>query len=80
MGRIGDLFVYMYYGVTSDILIFAKALGGGFSISVMLITAEIVFAFYFGFYGFIYGGNFLVCVVAGAAFDIINIFEVLEGI
>lgn len=80
MGWIGDLFVYMYYGVMLDILIFVKVLGGGFLISVMLIMVEIVFVFYSGFYGFIYGGNFLVCVVVGVVFDIINIFEVLEGI
>ncbi len=71
---------YMHYGVTPDILTSAKALGGGFPISAMLTTAEIASAFHPGFHGSTYGGNPLSCAVAGAAFDIINTPEVLEGI
>ncbi len=41
MGRTGDLFAYMHYGVTPDILTSAKALGGGFPVSAMLTTQEI---------------------------------------
>ena len=80
MGRTGDLFAYMHYGVTPDILTSAKALGGGFPISAMLTTAEIASAFHPGSHGSTYGGNPLACAVAGAAFDIINTPEVLEGI
>lgn len=36
MGRTGDLFAYMHYCVTPDILTSAKALGGGFPVSAML--------------------------------------------
>ena len=80
MGRTGDLFAYMHYGVTPDILTSAKALGGGFPSSAMLTTAEIASAFHPGSHGSTYGGNPLACAVAGAAFDIINTPEVLEGI
>lgn len=72
MGRTGDLFAYMHYGVTPDILTSAKALGGGFPVSAMLTTAEIASAFHPGSHGSTYGGNPLACAVAGAAFDIIN--------
>ncbi len=68
MGRTGDLFAYMHYGVTPDILTSAKALGGGFPISAMLTTAEIASAFHPGSHGSTYGGNPLACAVAGAAF------------
>ncbi|WP_122762939.1 bifunctional acetylornithine/succinyldiaminopimelate transaminase [Salmonella enterica] len=80
MGRTGDLFAYMHYGVTPDILTSAKALGGGFPVSAMLTTQEIASAFHVGSHGSTYGGNPLACAVAGAAFDIINTPEVLQGI
>ena len=80
MGRTGSLFAYMHYGVTPDILTSAKALGGGFPVSAMLTTEEIASAFHVGSHGSTYGGNPLVCAVAGAAFDIINTPEVLNGV
>ncbi|VEA43281.1 acetylornithine aminotransferase [Salmonella enterica subsp. enterica] len=73
-------FAYMHYGVTPDILTSAKALGGGFPVSAMLTTQEIASAFHVGSHGSTYGGNPLACAVAGAAFDIINTPEVLQGI
>lgn len=80
MGRSGELFAYMHYGVTPDILTSAKALGGGFPVSAMLTTQEIASAFHVGSHGSTYGGNPLACAVAGAAFDIINTPEVLNGV
>ena len=80
VGRTGELYAYMHYGVTPDILTSAKALGGGFPVSAVLTTQEIASAFHVGSHGSTYGGNPLACAVAGAAFDIINTPEVLEGI
>ncbi len=80
MGRTGELFTYMHYGVTPDILTSAKALGGGFPVSAVLTTADIASAFHAGSHGSTYGGNPLACAVAGAAFDIINTPAVLEGV
>ncbi|TDQ22137.1 acetylornithine/N-succinyldiaminopimelate aminotransferase [Raoultella sp. BIGb0149] len=80
MGRTGSLFAYMHYGVTPDILTSAKALGGGFPISAMLTTHDIASAFHAGSHGSTYGGNPLACAVAGAAFDLINTPEVLDGV
>uniref|UniRef100_UPI00286F770E bifunctional acetylornithine/succinyldiaminopimelate transaminase n=1 Tax=Buttiauxella brennerae TaxID=82988 RepID=UPI00286F770E len=53
---------------------------GGFPVSVMLTTQEIASAFHVGTHGSTYGGNPLACAVAGAAFDIINTPEVLNGV
>jgi len=80
MGRTGSLFAYMHYGVTPDILTSAKALGGGFPVSVVLTTEDIASAFHVGSHGSTYGGNPLACAVAGAAFDIINTPQVLNGV
>ena len=38
VGRTGELYAYMHYGVTPDVLSTAKALGGGFPIGAMLTT------------------------------------------
>lgn len=40
VGRTGELYAYMHYGVTPDILTTAKALGGGFPIGAMLTTQD----------------------------------------
>lgn len=80
MGRTGKLFTYMHYGVTPDILTSAKALGGGFPISVMLTTEKVASVMSIGAHGTTYGGNPLACAVAEAALDVINTPEVLAGI
>lgn len=80
MGRSGQLFTYMHYGITPDILTTAKALGGGFPISAMLTIEEIASVMQVGTHGTTYGGNPLACAVAEAALDVINTPEVLSGI
>lgn len=80
MGRTGALFSYMQKGIVPDILTSAKGLGGGFPIGAMLTTAEVASAFSVGVHGSTYGGNPLACAVAGAAFDVINTTEVLDGV
>ena len=80
MGRTGELFAYMNYGVTPDILTSAKALGGGFPVSAVLTTHDVAGAFHVGSHGSTYGGNPLACAVAGAAFDIINTPGLLQGV
>ncbi len=38
VGRTGELYAYMHYGVTPDVLTTAKALGGGFPVGALLAT------------------------------------------
>jgi succinylornithine transaminase family protein len=66
MGRTGDLFAYMGYGITPDILTSAKGLGGGFPIGAMLTTAEIGASLVIGTHGSTFGGNPLAATVANA--------------
>ncbi|KXU36776.1 acetylornithine aminotransferase [Ventosimonas gracilis] len=80
MGRCGELFAYMHYGVTPDILTSAKSLGAGFPIGAMLTKAEIAGHLKVGTHGTTYGGNPLACAVALKTLDIINTPEVLSGI
>ena len=66
VGRSGELYAYMKYGVTPDILTTAKSLGGGFPVAAMLTTAKIAQSFGVGTHGSTYGGNPLACAVAEA--------------
>jgi len=72
MGRTGDLYAYMGYGVTPDILTTAKALGNGYPVGAMLTTTEIAAAFSVGAHGTTYGGNPLAAAVALKVLQTIN--------
>jgi len=80
MGRTGDLFAYMGYGVTPDILTVAKALGNGYPIGAMLTTTEIASAFSVGAHGTTYGGNPLAAAVALKVVQTINTPEFLARV
>ncbi|MDE1168999.1 MAG: aspartate aminotransferase family protein [Pseudomonas sp.] len=80
MGRSGELFAYMHYGVTPDILSSAKSLGGGFPIGAMLTTEALAKHLAVGTHGTTYGGNPLACAVAEAVIDVINTPQVLGGV
>lgn len=56
VGRTGELYAYMHYGVTPDILTTAKALGGGFPIGAMLTTQDYASVMTPGTHGTTYGG------------------------
>lgn len=72
MGRTGDLFAYMGYGVVPDILTVAKALGNGYPVGAMLTTAAIAGSFAPGAHGTTYGGNPLAAAVALQVLSLIN--------
>ncbi|UVJ45356.1 aspartate aminotransferase family protein [Pseudomonas sp. LS1212] len=80
MGRSGELFAYMHYGVIPDILSSAKSLGGGFPIGAMLTTEALAKHLVVGTHGTTYGGNPLACAVGNAVIDVINTPEVLAGV
>ena len=80
VGRTGYLYAYQAYQVIPDILTTAKALGGGFPVAAMLCRAEVGKSLGIGTHGSTYGGNALACAVAGAALDLINTPEVLNGV
>lgn len=72
MGRTGDLFAYMGYGIVPDILTSAKALGNGYPIGAMLTTTALANAFPVGAHGTTFGGNPLATTVALRVLQIIN--------
>ena len=80
VGRTGQLYAYMNYGVTPDILTTAKSLGGGFPIGAMLTTADIAAHLKVGTHGSTYGGNPLACAVAEAVLDTVNQPAVMQQV
>jgi len=80
VGRTGELYAYMHYGVTPDVLTTAKALGGGFPIGAMLTTETFGKVMDVGTHGTTYGGNPLAGAVAGALLDTVNTPQMLNGV
>ena len=80
VGRTGELYSYMHYGVTPDLLTTAKALGGGFPIGALLATERCASVMTVGTHGTTYGGNPLATAVAGKLLEIVNTPEVLNGV
>lgn len=80
VGRTGELYAYMHYGVTPDLLTTAKALGGGFPIGALLATEHCASVMTVGTHGTTYGGNPLATAVAGKLLEIVNTSEVLNGV
>lgn len=80
MGRTGELFAYMGYGITPDILTSAKALGNGYPVGAMLTTNDVASAFTVGAHGTTYGGNPLAAAVAMKVVQTINSPEFLARV
>jgi acetylornithine/N-succinyldiaminopimelate aminotransferase len=80
MGRTGKLFAYEWAGVEPDVMMVAKALGGGFPIGACLATHEAAKGMVVGSHGSTYGGNPLGMAVGLAAFDEIAKPETLEHV
>lgn len=63
-GRTGNLYSYMKYGITPDIVTTAKGLGGGLPIGAAILGEKVQNVLGFGDHGSTYGGNPVCC--AGA--------------
>ena len=56
-GRTGELYAYMNYGVTPDIVTTAKGLGGGLPIGVCMMGEKVEAVLGYGDHGSTFGGN-----------------------
>ncbi|WP_158966532.1 aspartate aminotransferase family protein [Chachezhania sediminis] len=63
MGRTGRLFAHEFAGITPDIMMVAKGIGGGFPLGAVLATEEAASGMTAGTHGSTYGGNPLGCAV-----------------
>ncbi len=63
MGRSGKLWSYQYYGVTPDMMLLAKPLGGGLPLGAVVTLPEFVEDIKPGDHGTTFGGNPLACTL-----------------
>lgn len=71
VGRTGKLFAHEWAGVTPDIMMVAKGIGGGFPLGAVLATENAASGMTAGTHGSTYGGNPLGCAVGCAVMDIV---------
>jgi len=72
VGRTGKLFAHEWAGVTPDIMMVAKGIGGGFPLGAVLATENAASGMTAGTHGSTYGGNPLGCAVGAAVMDIVT--------
>lgn len=66
MGRTGKFFGFEHFGIRPDIVVIAKALGGGLPLGAFLGTEKVSEVFTYGVHGTTFGGNPVACA-AGLA-------------
>jgi len=71
MGRTGRLFAHEWSGITPDIMMVAKGIGGGFPVGALLATEAAAVGMTAGTHGSTYGGNPLAMAVGNAVMKIV---------
>jgi acetylornithine aminotransferase len=69
IGRTGTFFAYEQFGLDPDIVVCAKAIGGGLPLGAILTSAEIAEAMRAGVHGTTFGGNALACAAGSVVLD-----------
>ena len=72
VGRTGKLFAHEWAGITPDIMMVAKGIGGGFPLGAVLATERAASGMTAGTHGSTYGGNPLGCAVGATVMDIVS--------
>ncbi|WP_417210780.1 aspartate aminotransferase family protein [Antarctobacter sp.] len=80
VGRTGRLFAHEWAGITPDIMMVAKGIGGGFPLGAVLATEEAACGMVPGTHGSTYGGNPLGCAVGKAVLDIVADPDFLDDV
>ncbi len=80
MGRTGKLFAHEWSGVTPDIMVLAKGLGGGFPVGACLTTEDAGKYMTAGTHGSTFGGNPLAMAAANAVLDVLLEPGFMDGV
>ncbi|EJY96909.1 ornithine--oxo-acid transaminase [Staphylococcus arlettae] len=80
LGRTGKMFATEWEGVTADIYLLGKSLGGGlYPISAVLADESVMNVLTPGTHGSTFGGNPLACAVSTAALDVLIEEKLIEN-
>ena len=80
VGRTGKLFAHEWAGITPDIMMIAKGIGGGFPLGVVVATQAAAAGMVAGTHGSTYGGNPLACAVGLAVLNEVSQPEFLQEV
>lgn len=80
VGRTGKLFAHEWAGITPDIMMVAKGIGGGFPLGAVLANEEAASGMTAGTHGSTYGGNPLACAVGSKVIEIVAEPAFLDGV
>lgn len=80
VGRTGKLFAHEWAGITPDIMMVAKGIGGGFPLGAVLASEEAASGMTAGTHGSTYGGNPLACAVGSKVIEIVAAPAFLDGV
>lgn len=80
VGRTGKFFAHEWSGITPDIMMVAKGIGGGFPLGAVLATENAAFGMTAGTHGSTYGGNPLACAVGCSVIEQIANPSFLEAV
>ena len=80
VGRTGKLFAHEWAGITPDIMLVAKGIGGGFPLGAVLATENASSGMTTGTHGSTYGGNPLGCAVSCAVINQVATPAFLEDV
>lgn len=80
VGRTGKLYAHEWAGISPDIMMTAKGLGGGFPLGAVLATEQAASGMVAGTHGSTYGGNPLGCAVGLAVLDTITAPGFMEDV
>ena len=69
VGRTGKLFAHEWAGISPDIMMVAKGIGGGFPLGAVLANENAASGMTAGTHGSTYGGNPLACAVGAEVLD-----------
>ncbi|RPI75099.1 MAG: acetylornithine/succinylornithine family transaminase [Ignavibacteriales bacterium] len=79
-GRTGKPFAYNHYSILPDIVVTAKAIGGGLPLGALLVSSELNNIFTTGIHGTTFGGNPVACAAGNVVLKKVFETQLLEQV